>query len=292
MTITILGSGTPVPSRTQAGTAILIEAAGRVLLIDCGRGCTSRLAEYQPGLLTQTNTVFLTHLHSDHVVGLPDLWLNGWTQGRDAPFRIWGPEGTGALMDGLRTAYGADISIRTSQPGSVPPGAETHELPSEGGVIFDEAGLRVTTFPVKHAGMPAFGYRVEAGDASVMISGDTTATPALAAAGQGADVVMLEVLSPAMVTYLDGTFPPEVAAAIRGLHLTAEQAGEVFRETEPVLGVYYHTVASCRTDGPLLAETGKVWPGQVAVSRDLMQVRISADGVETIYPESAGMPCR
>ena len=286
MRVTILGSGTPVPSRSQTGTAILVEAGGEVILVDCGNGCTARLAEYDPGLLTRVDHVFLTHLHSDHVVGLPDLWLNGWTQGREGEFRVWGPAGTEALFDGLRAAYDADISIRTRArlaAGGGPLTVEAQSLPPEGGVIVDTGAVKVTAFPVVHAGMPAFGYRLEHAGKVVVISGDTTATPTLAEAGQGADLYLMEVLSPALVGYLTSSFSEARARAILGLHLTASQAAGVMAETEPGLAVYYHTVASCSTDGALLAQTAETYGGAVMVSRDLMQIRLWADDLDADY---------
>lgn len=286
MTVTVIGSGTPVPNRSQAGAAILVERGEQHLLFDCGRGCSTRLAAYDPALLAEMDTVFLTHLHSDHVVGLPDLWLNGWTQGRQESFHVWGPEGTAAIFDGLRTAYAADITIRTAPNGpnsAASLNADVSVLPPEGGVVYNKDGLSVTAFPVSHAGMSAFGYRIDYSGRSVMISGDTTVTPNLVRYGEGADLILLEVASPAMVNYVRKTFPAPQADAIIGLHLTASQAADIMEEIQPELAVYYHTVASCETDPALLEATREVYEGPVRVSRDLMQIRLSPDMIETDY---------
>lgn len=286
ITVTILGSGTPMASRTQMGAAVLVEAGGQSLLFDCGRGCTSRLAEYDLDIGQQIDTLFLTHLHSDHVVGIPDLWLNGWTQGRNVPLQIWGPEGTSEMLEGLREAYSADLSYRNAGPGKpVPPALENHvtSFTDEGGVVFDSGGVKVTAFRVNHAHIPAYGFRVDHAGKSVVISGDTSATPNLAAYGAGADVVLLEVVSPAMSGALEAAYPPKMIEMILRLHLTPEQAGEVFTDISPALGVYYHTVTGCASDAGLLAATGRVYPGRVEVSRDLMQVRILPDRVETEF---------
>lgn len=294
--ITILGSGTPVPSRNQVGSAILIEAGETTILIDCGRGCTSRLAEYNPALVTEIDKLFLTHLHSDHVVGIPDLWLNGWTQGRDTPLQVWGPPGVAGMMNGLRSAYQADFRYRNAGPGRPTPLALQERVTiyePEADVVFDDGGVKVIAFPVNHANIPAFGFRVEYGERVVMISGDTSISPNLTRFGTGADVVLLEVLSPAMVDYVTTSFSTQRRKAILGLHLTAEQASEVLAQTNPELSVYYHTVASCATDPMLLARTAEFYDGDVVVARDLMQVRISSDGrITTDYlagdPEHCG----
>jgi len=88
LTVTLLGSGTPVPSATQYGPAILVQAGEHHYVFDCGRGCTSRLAQVDTRLLKKVEHLFITHLHSDHLMGIPDLWLNGWVQERKKPLSI------------------------------------------------------------------------------------------------------------------------------------------------------------------------------------------------------------
>lgn len=285
-TVTILGSGTPMASTIQVGAAILVEAGSQTLLFDCGRGCTSRLAQYNVALGPQIDKLFLTHLHSDHVVGIPDLWLNGWTQGRQGPLQIWGPEGTSDLLEGLREAFAADLSFRNAGPDRpMPPALEnlvTH-MPEQGGVIFEEDGVTVTAFRVNHAFIPAYGFRIDYGGKTVLLSGDTTATPNLAEHGAGADVVLLEVVSPGMRSALQEAFTPRMVEMILRLHLTPEQAGGIFTDIGPQLGVYYHTVAGCASDKALLAETGEYYTGPVVVSHDLTQIRLLADRTETNY---------
>ena len=141
----------------------------------------------------------------------------------------------------------------------------------------------MTAFPVSHAGMPAFGFRIEHAGQVVVISGDTTVAPSLIEQGAGADLYLMEVLSPAMVNYLVTSFSEQRAGAILGLHLTAPQAAEIMAATQPELAVYYHTVASCQTDGALLAETAAGYGGAVMVSRDLMQIDLTEAGIETRY---------
>ena len=161
--------------------------------------------------------------------------------------------------------------------------ATVNGLPDEGGFVYSSGELTVTAFPVRHGGMSAYGYLIEHGDQSVMISGDTTATPTLARTGAHADLVLLEVASPAMVDYVRRTFPEAQADAIIGLHLTAGQAGKVMSDIAPDLAVYYHTVASCETDPGLLEATGKTYAGDVKVARDLMQIRLQGDTVSSEY---------
>lgn len=277
ITVTILGSGTPVPSRTQVGPAMLVEAGGERFLFDCGRGCTTRLAQVDPTLIARVDKLFLTHLHSDHVVGVPDLWLNGWTQGRASPLRVWGPAGVRPMMAGLRQAYAADIGYRIAD--GVPATAAglvdaTRTLDDRGGVVYEAGGVRIIAYRVSHGDVPAYGYRVEHGGNSVMLSGDTSVALGLTQGTRGADVVLLEVASPAMAGYLRRTFAPGQADKVLGLHLTARQAAGVLAAARPSLGVYYHNVGGCAADRDLLAATRAAYSGRVVVARDLIRVRV------------------
>lgn len=113
--VTLLGTGSPAPVMRRFGPGVLVQAGGKNLLIDAGRGVTQRLM--QSGLrLGQVDALFLTHLHSDHVVGIPDLWLTGWLEAsfaqRKGPFIVYGPTGSQALMEGLTQAHQWDIKAR------------------------------------------------------------------------------------------------------------------------------------------------------------------------------------
>jgi ribonuclease Z len=283
--IVVLGSGTPVPSTTQAGAAILVQAGGEHFLFDCGRGCSTRLAQYNPALISRIDKLFITHLHSDHVVGIPDIWLNGWTQGRAGPLRVWGPEGSADLMEGLRSAYAADIGYRTS-PGSPDPTPIKRDVRTidKDGVVFDQGGVRITAFRVIHANIPAFGYRVDYGGKSVLISGDATVSPNLVTYGKGVDVALLEVASPAMIDFLERTFSRPVADRIVGTHLTADQAGAIFSEINPRLAIYYHTVGDCAANPDLTAKTRQHFKGRLEISQDLTAISIFADKIDVRSP--------
>src|SRR4051812_4775307 len=130
--VTLLGTGVPTPRADRFGPSTLIEAGGRKLLIDAGRGATIRLA--QLGVpMGRIDALLLTHFHSDHTSGIPDLWLTGWLQShfarRTTRFHVIGPTGAKTLMSGLEIAYRRDIEIRI----------EDEKLPPEGaGVMVDE----------------------------------------------------------------------------------------------------------------------------------------------------------
>jgi ribonuclease Z len=113
--VTLLGTGTPIPSKDRFGPSTLIEAGARKLLVDAGRGATIRLAQLDIPI-GRIDALLLTHFHSDHTVGIPDVWLTGWLEShfgtRRSPFRVIGPRGAQALMTGLQRAYADDVKIR------------------------------------------------------------------------------------------------------------------------------------------------------------------------------------
>ncbi|MEQ8936984.1 MAG: MBL fold metallo-hydrolase [Amphiplicatus sp.] len=277
ISVTLLGTGTPVPSATQAGAAILVEAGDETLLFDCGRGCTTRLAQLNPALIAKIDRLFVTHLHSDHVVGIDDLWLNGWLQGRDEPLSIWGPKGLKKMMRYLRKAYSADIRQRINDgvPATVGGIAESFTELKTTGVIYEENGVTVTAVSVEHVpGEPCFGYKVEVDGRSVFVSGDTTLTDALFLFGKDVDVLIQEVVSPALVGYLQNTFDKNQVDSIVSIHTTAAQAGALFGQTKPRLAVFYHTKSEGAFSASLLEETSAFYAGAVVVGHDLMRIDV------------------
>ena len=160
--VTLLGTGTPVPNAERFGSAVLVEARGKKLLFDCGRGTVIRLSQARISL-TDIDALFLTHLHSDHIVGIPDLWVSGWSLGRDRPLGVWGPRGTQVLTDHFLRAFSFDIQVRQLAPENLPSkGAEIDVREVEQGTVYVDGPLRVSAFMVDHDLVkPAFGYRVD-----------------------------------------------------------------------------------------------------------------------------------
>jgi ribonuclease Z len=271
--ITLLGTGNPRPVMSRFGPSILVEAGKEKLVFDCGRGATQRL--YQLKIpFTQITGLFLTHLHSDHTVGIPDLWLTGWVMGRDTPLPVWGPEGTKAMIGHLQEAYAFDIHIRrdvdTKLPGA---GAIMVAKDVEEGVVYDNGGVRVTAFLVDHGEIkPAFGYRVDYGGHSVTMSGDTRPSENLIKFARGTDVLIHEVIDPESFLEMAGTDTAEQRGKIIEHHTTPEQAGMVFTRVKPKLAVYSHIVPP---DVPeVIPHTRKTYTGPLAVGEDLMTIEI------------------
>jgi ribonuclease Z len=277
--VTLLGTGNPRPAPDRFGPSILVEAASERLLVDAGRGNTIRLFEIGGGaLLSGITAVLLTHLHSDHVVGVPDLWLTGWIFGRARPLEIVGPAGTAELAAGLERAYAFDVRMRRDVDERLPAGgARLAAREVRPGVVLDRNSVRVTAFAVDHAPVtPAFGYRIEYAGRSVVFSGDTRFSPAVIAAARGADVLVHEVLSPEVERARTQVKDPAAVERIIAHHTTPEEAGRIFTAVSPRLAVYSHIVPSPATAADLTGPTRRTWKGPLEVGEDLMRIRIGS----------------
>lgn len=274
ITVTLLGSGGgPNPNPKRFGPSILVQAGDQTLLFDCGRGASIRLAQLGI-LLGQVRNVFLTHLHSDHIIGLPDLYLTGWgAQGRKTPLRVWGPSGTKDMMANLQRAFDFDIRIRRDVDEKfVKDGIEVSSTDIKEGVIFDEGGVSVTAFHVDHRPIePAFGYRVNYAGRSVAMSGDTRFSENLIKHAQGVDLLIHEAIDPVEVRARLSRMAATQAEIdnIVAHHITAEEAGVVFARVKPRLAVYSHI-----SDADLITPARKSYSGPLEAGEDLMVIAI------------------
>jgi ribonuclease Z len=280
--VVLLGTGVGPPVNLQQyGASTLVEAGAQRFLFDCGRGATLRLA--QAGVpIGSITRVFLTHLHSDHVLQLPDLLLTGWAGGRRAvPLAVWGPAGTRAMMDHLQQAFAFDIHTRRDVDEHLPAAGITvvsHEVTTDG-VVFTEDGVTVTAFLVDHGPVqPAFGYRVEYRGRSVVLSGDTRVSENLVRHAQGADVLVHEVIDPEALRDRPDHPSAAIVDAIIAHHTTPQQAGEVFRRVAPRLAVYSHAPNTER----ILAQTRTAYAGPLQGAEDLLTILIGAH-IEVVH---------
>jgi ribonuclease Z len=284
--VTLLGTGVPTPRPDRFGPSTLVQAGDQTLLIDAGRGATIRL--YQLGVpMGRVDALLLTHYHSDHTVGIPDVWLTGWLQShfgqRTTPLRVIGPTGAKTLMSNLEKAYAADIKIRIADeklsPQGVVPAVE--EFAADG-VVYDKNGVKVTAFEVDHGDVikPAYGYRIDYGGRAAVISGDTRYNENVVKYGAGADLLIHEVAI-ARPELMSEAFIQRIMAH----HTTAREAGLVFSRTKPKLAAYTHLVFLASETIPpatlddLVAETRQTYGGPLEVGEDLMSFEIGDEVV-------------
>ncbi len=269
--VTLLGTGTPRPFLDRFGPSILVEAGAEKLVFDVGRGAMQRL--FQLGVSYADITgVLLTHLHSDHTVGLPDLWLTGWLISRSAnPLELWGPNGTSGMADGLQAAYSFDVDIRVRDDKAPAAGGRivAHDIGEQ--VVFDRSGVKVTAFFVDHGVVrPALGYRIDAGGRSVVLSGDTRYSPNLIRNAKGADLLIHEVAAAST----DELRRDEHLRTIIDHHTTPDRAAEVFNEVRPKLAVFSHLVLRGVSAEEMMRITRRTYAGPLQLGEDLMRFHV------------------
>ena len=277
ITVTLLGTGAAIPEVDRFGPSILVQAGSQTLLFDVGRGAHQRLA--QTGVAAgQIDAVFLTHLHSDHIIGIPDLWLTGWLASRrNRPWEVFGPTGTLAMMNALKVAFSADIKARIDETGGVVPpaaGAEIHAHEIQSGVVYERDGLRVSAIQVDHRAIaPAYGYRIDYSGRSVVLSGDTSVSPNLVEAAAGTQLLVHEVSQISDAVLKDNP----VMARVKTFHVDASEAGSIFRRVHPKLAVYSHIVLLGVSVEDLVNRTRASYSGPLMVGEDLMRFVVGED---------------
>jgi ribonuclease Z len=270
--VTLLGTGTPRPRMDRFGPSILVQAGAEVLVFDVGRGSLQRLEQIGVPYSAVTG-VFLTHLHSDHVVGLPDLWLVGWLYSRrTVPLEIRGPAGTAAMVDHLRQAFAFDLQIRVQDDKANAEGGRLIATDVGEQVILNRNGVKVTAFLVDHEPVkPALGYRVDYDGRAVVLSGDTRKSANLVKYARGVDVLIHEV---AAATEADLKASP-LSRSIVAHHTNASEAAEIFREAAPKLAVFSHIVLrGAATERDIMRVTQAAYPGEVVMGEDLMTIDV------------------
>ena len=278
--VTLLGTSSPSPSIERFGMSTLVEAGGERLLFDCGRGAIQRLLQVGPEY-PRVDRLFLTHLHSDHIVGIPDLWLTAWIMGRKTAFKVWGPDGTVDMMAHLEQAYQADIHIRRDLDEMLPQsGIDIVAKDIAEGFEYTHGDVRVVVFDVDHRPVtPAFGYRVEYKDKVVVLSGDTRPCENLVKYAQGADLLIHEIIAPQAFLKRATQMTAHHRQAVIEHHTTPQQAGEIFNKINPKLAVYSHVIGPPISgyEAEILDGTAETYSGAVAIGYDLTRIEIGDD---------------
>jgi len=269
--VILLGTGTPYPDPHASGPATAVTFGNRVFLFDAGAGLMRQVNA--AGLpLSGPEAVFITHLHSDHTLGYPDLILTSWIMRRTRPLEVYGPLGLKRMTRLLLAAYSEDIAIRTNGLEREIRGGyrvKVHEIFRN--VIYEKDGVRVMAIPVPHGSWrEAFAYRIDTPDRSIVISGDTRPSNALIAAAKDVDVLVHEV-------YIAARIKPEARPGgdywpqyMREFHTSEIELGAIAARARPKLLLLTHIIRSGGTDEELLTGIRKNgFAGQVVVGKDL-----------------------
>ena len=281
--VTLLGTASgPRVHVGLAGISTLVEAGGERFLFDAGRGFMQRLVQAGFPMNAVTN-LFLTHLHSDHIVDVPDLMLTPWSAApeRKVPLEVWGPHGTRDMMRHLEEAFAFDIHMRRDVDESFSPdGIRVVARDIREGKVYERNGVTVTAFLVTHGLVkPSYRYRVDYAGRSVALSGDTSPSDNLVAFCKGVDVLIQEAID---LDVLRRLVPNQQRMeAIVKRHTTPEKAAGVFSRVSPRLAVFSHSPGTA----VIVEQTRRSYAGRVEMGEDLMVIDIG-DEVR-VRPRSA-----
>lgn len=269
MLVIPLGTGMPRPDPQRQGPSLAVVANGKAYIVDAGVGVVRQaaaaylrgIAALQPNKL---DIAFLTHLHSDHTLGLPDLILTPWVMHRTVPLQLYGPAGTQAMAENIEKAYAEDIRVRIEgleHQTTTGHQVVVHEI--EPGVVYQDANVKVIAFAVKHGSWKeALGYRFDADGKSIVISGDTRPSESVVEACDGCDVLFHEVYStPASA---------EDTAYFSSFHTSARELGQIAAKAHPKLLVVWHYVPLGNSNqADMIHEIQESFHGSILVANDL-----------------------
>lgn len=240
--VILIGTGTPVPDPEAMGPATMVLYGDREFLFDAGAGVERQIAK---GKLSFVNIegVFLTHLHSDHILGLSDVIFTSWIFGRHTPLKLYGPFGTTQMASHLIAAFAEDIAARTKGPEhAIPGGYRVHAKDISAGLVYDSGGVRVRAVQVPHnTGRPAYAYRIDTPDRSIVISGDTGPSDVLVSFAKDVDVLVHEVVN---VDEFSGKMPggADAQTYMGTAHTPAPKLGQIAARAHPAILVLTHIV--------------------------------------------------
>jgi ribonuclease Z len=303
--VVLCGAGSPLPDPARSGPCAAIVAGDAFVVVDAGSGAARNIARL--GLPTgRVEAVFLTHFHSDHIDGLGELMMQRWVGAAHAePLPVVAPSGVEAVVDGFNGAYRADSSYRTAHHGAdiAPPSgtggvARPFALPADGEdpVVYRSGELEVRAFRVNHAPIePAVGYRFDYRGRSIVISGDTVKSKTVERVAQGADVLVHEALSPALIGILtsaaESAGRANVAKITRDIldyHTTPVEAAEIARDAGARHLLFHHIVPPLVAPGAeaaFLEGVDDVYDGPVTVGVDGTRISLRAGSQEIVVAQ-------
>ena len=270
--IVLLGTGTPIANPFRSGPSTAIVVNGEPYIVDFGPGVVRRAAAAHwmgvKGLeVRNLRRAFVTHLHSDHTAGYPDLILTPWVMGRNQPLEVYGPEGIRDMTEHILTAYRQDIDMRLH--GSEPANSEGYKVMAfevKPGVVYRDSNVTVEAFAVNHGLWPqAFGYKFSTPEKTIVISGDTAPSENVVFHGSGCDVLIHEVYSQEGFERLT----PAWQIYHSSYHTSSLELAEIASRARPGLLILYHQLFFGSTETELLREIQERYEGNVVSGKDL-----------------------
>lgn len=279
--VALLGTGTPNPDPEHSGCSIAICVGDQSYIVDFGPGLVRQAAALSPRYggkikaldAKNLTTAFLTHLHSDHTTGYPDLILTPWVMGRNKPLEVYGPEGTKRMTTHILEAYREDISYRlygTEPANNQGWRVNAHEF-FEDGLIYSDSLVRVEAFHVPHGSWPnAFGFRFTVQGKVIVISGDTAPCDNILKYAQDVDLLIHEVYSKKGFDTKNEFWKNYH----KQNHTSAPELGKIANQCQVKKLVLYHLLPWGSSDQEMLNEIASYYNGEVIVGKDLMVIEL------------------
>ena len=270
--LVLLGTGTPFADPTKSGPSLAIVVNNTSYIVDCGPGLVRRAAEASklgfPSLeASQLKTLFITHLHSDHTIGLADIILTPAVLDRNAPISIYGPVGSKKMTDDLMSAYKEDIAIRINgleKGDAIAYQVYTNEIKE--GQIYKDSNLTVTAFKVQHGQWDnAFGFVFQTKDKKIVVSGDCTYSENLIKYAKDCDILVHEVYSYAGLKKRTQRWQDYHST----FHTSTYQLAEIANQVKPKLLVLNHQLTFGTSLQSLMDELKSKYAGPVVNGADL-----------------------
>ena len=274
----VLGSGTPNPNPERMGSAYLVLANDTPYLFDFGSGVVRRVAalssewggNFSKLDVTQLEYAFLSHIHSDHTLGLADLIITPWIMGRDKPLKIFGPEAAKDMADHIIKAYQPDIDYRIygTQPQN-DKGYKTIFTSIEEGVIYEDKNIMVTAFLNDHGDLTeSYGFLIQTDDKTILISGDTGPSANLLRFGNEVDILVHEVYSQAGFEKKE----PDWKIYHKAHHTSPSELAKIAKKLNPKTLVLSHILFWGSSEDEILEEIMKDYDGKVILADDLIEI--------------------
>ncbi len=278
--VVLLGTGTPRTEPGRSGPAAAVIVDGRPYLFDFGPGVGRRIADgHESGInglaMSGFDRAFLSHMHSDHTIGLADVMLTPWMFGRKRPLEVYGPQGTAAMTRSLSDAYSLDVAKRKRDEPHTEGGHQIQGCDVVPGVVYRDDLVTVEAFAVQHGDWPeecgpypALGYRVRSSDRTVVVSGDTGPYGEMQEHYAGCDVLVHEVYASRGLE----SRPAEWRRYHARSHTAGSHLGQVATAVQPGTLVLTHQLLWHASEDDVIDEIRDGYEGELVYGRDLSVV--------------------
>ena len=255
----VCGSKSPLPHPTRAETCVMIKAGKETFIFDVGNKSIDNLRNWRVPL-NQLNSIFISHLHSDHIAELPEIHMWNWVgTGRQSKLKVYGPEGINQVLNGFTEAYSLDWKYRNDHHGEQFAPLETagfdgYEITDFSVPVYESNGIVITAFLVDHKPIdPSLAFKIEYKGRSIVLSGDTVYSEAILNNSKDVDVLFHEAFHKGTLDMMYNALPENSSSRIaivdiQNYHTNTIEVANLAKEANVGHLVYYHLIPAPRTD--------------------------------------------